>query len=121
MQTQKLHADQFEFYFANLDTLVLVENGEHEVVIRATRNTFSESRKLAFIHELAAEGFIPESYRWFSSFTSTSWPRVRWAVEMSWLTLNPIMAACANRFMIRALLGAGLLWLAMMAMLFLRQ
>ena len=54
---------QFEFCFPNLDTLVLVEEFDDCLLIRATRNTFSEERKIRFVHELVAEGFVSESYK----------------------------------------------------------
>jgi hypothetical protein len=120
MQAQNCTPAQFEFYFANLDSLVLVETREREVIIRATRNSFSEERKVSFIHELAAEGFIPDNYRWFSSFTSTSTSElnVRWLVDISWLSHNAARTTM-NRLMIRTIIGAALLWLAMMALFFL--
>lgn len=120
LQIQQSHIDQFEFYFVNLNTQVLVENRDNEVVIRATRNAFSERRKVFFIHELAAEGFIPDIYARFSSIASTSWPKVRWLIDTSWLQPNTLRPAAADRFMIRLLAGAVLLWLGMMVVLFAR-
>src|SRR5436305_1633541 len=85
----KAHLDllrSFEFRFARLDTLVLVEEKAGQVVIRATRNTFSDPAKLKFIHHLAKEGFIPDEFQWV---WTTSAPGVQWVVDYSWLTRHP--------------------------------
>ena len=119
MQTQQISHDRFEFQFPKLDTLILLENREHEIVIHATRDAFSEQRKLCFIHELAEEGFIPDSYRWFSSFASTSRLKVWWLIDASWLDPNR-SHAITDRFMRRLLIGVGVVWLGMLATLFLR-
>ena len=50
----------FDFYLPLLDTLVRVERSGDQIVIRATRDTFSAACKASFIRELAAEGFIPD-------------------------------------------------------------
>ena len=52
---------QFEFCFPNLDTLILVEESDDEVVVRATNNSFSERRKVQFIRELAAKDSFPKA------------------------------------------------------------
>jgi len=104
----------FEFCFPQLDTLALVENQRDEVVIRLTRDTFPEERKLCFIRELAAEGFIAEEYRWFSTETSFSPRRVNWLLERTWLIPCPLMIAQTRRSMAGMLVGGFLLWLALM-------
>jgi len=116
MKTNTTDPETFEFCFPNLDTLVCVENRPDEVVVHATRATFSEERKTCFIRELAAEGFIPDSYRWFhngSSFLCHS--TVRWLVDYSWWRLNPVVIANTRRFMVRLFLGGALLWFILMA------
>ena len=120
MRKQSLLEKKFEFCFPHLDTLVLVEESEDEVVIRATRNTFSEQRKIRFIHELAAEGFISDSYQQVSSLESASWLRVRWLKDASWLKLDAAQVARTRTIMVRLLLGSAVLWSTTMAMLFLR-
>jgi hypothetical protein len=111
----------FEFCFPRLDTLVQVEETDGEVVIRATRDTFSEERKLSFIHELAEEGFIPDRYRWFALASYRGASGVCWLVDYSWLKLDEAMLARTRRFMVRILSSAALLWLVMMASLLLRS
>jgi len=108
---------QFEFCFPDLDTLVLVEEFNERLVIRSTRDTFSEKRKICFIHWLASEGFISESYQWYSDSESAKWLRVQWWIDYSWLKLDATQIARTRRFMVGLLIGAGLLWLGMMAAL----
>lgn len=108
------HHRCYEFSFPRLDTLVQVEERTDEVVIRATRNTFTERRKVCFIRELAAEGFISETYQWFSGFGDWSALPVRWLVDYSWLKPDQHARARTNRFMIRLIVGAFLLWLGLM-------
>jgi hypothetical protein len=102
-----------------VDTLVRVETSSVAVVIRASRNTFSEQRKRRFIHELAAEGFIPDDYEWLSLASSELSRGVRWLVDVSWLKIDPEMTAKTRRFMVRLIAGAALLWLVMMTVLLL--
>ncbi len=111
MQASFTEAHRYEFYFPDLDTLVLVEESGGEVVIRATRDTFSERRKCYFIRELAAEGFIPDSYRWLSLARPESFHGARWTVDFSWLKLPPAILARARNSMLRMFSGAALLWL----------
>jgi len=110
-------AQCFEFCFPDRDTLVQVKTLEDEIHVRATRDTFSESRKIRFIHQLAAEGFIADRYQWFSSFETPGW-NVRWQVDSSWLELSKAAAARTRQFMIRLLASSALLWLGIMAALF---
>lgn len=111
----------YEFCFSNLDTLVQVEEAKGHVVVRASRDTFSERRKACFIRELAAEGFIPDEYRWFTLTSPASFHRVRWLVDVS--CFRPAQAVIAHtwRLMVRLQLSAVILWLIMMAVLFLRN
>jgi len=102
---------QHMFYFASLDTLVLVEDLGDKVVIRATRDSFSERHKILFIHELAAEGFIPNTYQFFTELGSPVCP-VDWLLDSSWLRPSPGAMANARRFMRRLLVTAAVLWLA---------
>ena len=120
MKTSPAEPRCHEFYFANLDTLVQVEQVENSVIIRATHDTFSERRKEYFIHELAAEGFIDDGYRWFS-FTDAPGSRpVRWLVGCSWMKISPQVTVATRRFMLRLFCAAALLWLGLMTAAFLR-
>ena len=111
------HSDRsFEFYFRDQDTQFLVEDAGDEVIIRATRNTFSDERKAAFLHELAAEGFIPDRYQW-SSNSGAAWAPVRWLVDNSWMQIYPANTARTRRFMLRLLGAAAVIWLLTMSAL----
>lgn len=108
----------FEFSFPQFDTLLRVEALDSQIVIRATRDSFSEQRKLSFIRELASEGFIRDELRWFSDERLRADPGILWVVDYSWLSLNPRLLARSRRFMIGFISVALLGWLAMMAFLF---
>ncbi|HZP60061.1 MAG TPA: hypothetical protein VFB27_07015 [Opitutaceae bacterium] len=120
MQSFSTETRRFEFYFPDLDTLVLVEESDGEVVIRASRDTFSEKRKRYFIRELAAEGFIPDSYEWFSLAQPGGFHGVRWLIDFSWVKLPPAIITRARNAMFRIFSGAALLWLVLMTFVFTR-
>jgi len=107
----------YEFYFPERDTLLRVEEADGSVVIRATRDSFSATRKTSLIRELAAEGFIPDSYRWFASADRDSLMGVKWLVDISWLTLPETALTRARCFMQSMLFGSCLVWLGLMASL----
>jgi hypothetical protein len=119
MKTHAAEPRCHEFYFAHLDTLVQVEQVDDQVVIRATRDTFSAQRKAFFVRELAAEGFIDDRYRWFTSVGDAGTLGVRWLVDLSWLQLSPELTAATRRFVLQSLGAATVLWLVLMTMLFL--
>jgi hypothetical protein len=82
MRTLPAEPRIFEFSFPRLDTLLKVEVWSEGVSIRASRNSFDAERKVFFIQELAAEGFIPDEYRWFALAGAESPYRgVRWTVD----------------------------------------
>ena len=110
----------YEFYFPDSDTLLLVQERDGAVTIRATRDTFSPRRQACFVRELIAEGFIPDHCSWFCSGWPPSGPALRWVVDRSWLVLPAAVLAESRRFMIRALAGGFALWVILMASLFLR-
>ena len=114
MKTHLSEPTSFEFCFPQLDTLALVENRPEEVIIRLTRDTFTEERKTCFVRELAAEGFIAEDFRWASARTYFSPCRVNWLIDRTWLKHDPLMIAKTHRAMVRLLAGGLLLWLALM-------
>jgi hypothetical protein len=104
----------FDFCFIHLDyTLVRVEEVEGRVTIRATADTFSKRRKMCFIRELVAEGFIsddrchclfegdPESYG------------LRWLVDPSWVKPDKALLERNHRLVKRYLLPLTFLWLAL--------
>jgi hypothetical protein len=114
MQVKQEAPKQFELYIPDLDNLVLVENNDDGVVIRAARDNFSERRKSFFIHRLAAEGYIPDVYQWFSNPTADGLHGVKWVIDYSWLRLPEACLRRSRRFMIRLLAASCLLWLIAM-------
>jgi len=81
---------RFEFSFPTLDTEVQVQACDDGVVVRATRDSFSEDRKASFIHELASEGFIPDEFLWYSAHGTG--PLVSWTVDPFWKGATPGIA-----------------------------
>ena len=113
------HLDHvFEFKFPQLDTLVRVERSSDRVVVRATRDSFNEDRKIRFIHELAAEGFIPDGYQWYSGDATGT--NLQWVVERRLSGVPESAIRTARRFMIGLLAAGAVLFLLCLLMLFLR-
>ena len=91
-----------QFRFPRLDTHVRVEVSDESVTIRATRDTFSSIRKDFFVRELAAEGFIPDQYRWASqAHVGVSYGRILWLVDRGWLGINEEILVKSRRFALR--------------------
>jgi hypothetical protein len=106
---------QAEFYFRKPDNMILVENGDDGVIIRAAHDNFSERRKSLFIRELASEGFIPEYLQWSTESDFAGPFGVKWVVDSSWVRLH-----WKQQRRVRARLGriyflASLSWLSLMA------
>src|SRR5262249_47650067 len=106
----------FDFHFPSLHTWVRLQSSSRGVVIRATRNSFSERRKVSFIRELGAEGFIDDRYQGFSG--SGSDLPVCWLIDCSWLVPGEAAIAQLNRFMIGSIASGALLWFTLMGALF---
>ena len=106
----------YEFSFPRLDTAVEVETSSAGVVVRASRNSFSEERKACFIRELAAEGFIADEYRWLSSGGPGG---VRWIVYPAQFMPGPACLAETRRLVQRMLFSATVLWIFLLGGLFL--
>jgi hypothetical protein len=106
----------FEFSFPRLDTVVEVESSTDRVVIRTSRDTFSEARRTCFVRELAAEGFIREEFRWRPPNVDGG---VHWIVDASAFMPGPDCVAETNRFTVRLLFSATALWCFLLGGLFL--
>lgn len=99
------------------NNLILVENSENRVVIRAARNDFSEHEKAIFIRYLAAEGFISDE---FESYRNSGWR----GSSISWAVGAPRQSTRlerVQRIMIQLLVMASVLWLALIAFALLRS
>jgi hypothetical protein len=119
MNTHAKEPQRFEFYYPRLDTAVEVENAPGGVIIRASRDTFTEARKECPIRELAAEGFIPDDCRWSGLARPGGTGGVRWVVDASWLMPGPEAQARCRRFILRLMAASTFLWLALMGILIL--
>lgn len=99
MRGQKVLAERFEFYFADLDNSILVERAENgHVTIRAVRDNVSEGRKAFFIRQLATEGFIPDMYQWFHGSINESCG-IQWITDYTWMKIHPAVKRRARVFM----------------------
>lgn len=119
MQTRIAIPARFELSHLCPDNLILVENYFNEVIIRSARDNFSATRKLFFIRYLAAEGYIPARYQRLVEFGEAAAERLTWVVDRSWLTKSVTNRCTANRFMCGVLCGGILMWLVLIAALFL--
>jgi len=115
MKTEAIAGATYEFGFPRLDTLVQVEVSGRAIAIRATRDTFDVGRKVAFIRELASEGFIPGEYAWVAERELGEGAELRWVVDYRWLKLPAAWSAEARRLLRRWLMGAILLWIGLMS------
>ncbi|HVU38604.1 MAG TPA: hypothetical protein VHC95_09730 [Opitutales bacterium] len=115
MKTKIFSARTRDFYHAQLDTLLRVEEVDGQVVVRATSNRFSPGRKTAFVRWLAAEGYISEAHQWSSIAGADALLGVRWVKDLSWVKPDPAIKARTDRFMLCLFAGAVLVWTIMMA------
>lgn len=116
-----LHPKQVEFINHEPENFILIENEtDGTVLIRAARNNFSERRKIAFIHEMAAEGFIPDHLQWFSDSDTHTLTDVKWVIDHSWVRIHSAARKNAKRLMVAMLMFAGSLWLILMGVAIMR-
>jgi hypothetical protein len=113
-----IRPEKTEFISHQPSNFILVENGESGVVIRAACDNFSEQRKSLFIKQIAAEGFIPDIYQWFSNPDSGGFPSLEWIIDSSWVKVHAAVRRKADRAMGRMFLAATVLWLTLMGALF---
>jgi hypothetical protein len=86
MISQSLLPTKAEFHSSSPENYLLVENDlDGSVVIRAAVDNYPEERKALFIRKLALEGFIPDRFQ--SVDNANKSPGVRWIVDNSWLTV----------------------------------
>src|SRR3954470_18010644 len=74
-----------ELYLQNPENLILVENTEDGVIIRAARDNFSKQRKLLFIRYLAAEGYILDEFQNFGKSARHDSLSIIWAIDRTWV------------------------------------
>ena len=118
MRAQKVLARNFQFYFPDLDNIILVECLEDETVtIRVTKDNVSERRKIFFVRKLAAEGFIPDRYEWYCGSTDDGSNGVTWIKDLSWLEIPKVITRRSTAFVCRLLIAACVLLGCMMRVL----
>jgi hypothetical protein len=100
---------EVELYDLRLDNLVRIENQCAGLTIRATRDQVSQGAQDSFIHYLASEGFIAETYRWASANSGQGRPQIRWVTDGSWVRFRHRRIRMATR--VWAYLTWGRLWL----------
>ncbi len=98
-----------QFSTHNPPNLIVVENGEEQVIFRAAEDNFSERRKAFLIRQLAAEGYIPDIFEDFTEHAKT--PGLVWVLDRSLLFIGPEARRRNSRFMRRLVVGGCLLWL----------
>ena len=119
MRAVRTDSEAYDFSFSDIDTRVRVQTRDGEVTIRATRDSFTLKRKEYFIHELAAEGFIPDVYGWFSMDAGGSGRMgVRWVVDDAWPGTAPEEKAASNLVLLGLLSGSALLLALTLCVLF---
>lgn len=89
-----------------------MEVAENSVIIRATRDTFTNTRKDSFIRELVAEGFISENYQWYSMSEPDAFTGLRWLVDQSWFT--PPEPGMSRRLERRIFIGSGIIFVGLL-------
>lgn len=104
------------FDFPRLDTAVEVTSSVEGVVIRASRHSASEERKLCFVRALAAEGFIDEACCWRPL---DSLGGVHWLAEAGGFMFDAACVARTRRLTLRLCFSAAALWLCLMGSLLL--
>jgi hypothetical protein len=63
MQMQIIVPKKFKSYVPDLDNHVQIENSAGGVVMSATRDNFSNNRKMFFIRQLSAKDHILDRYK----------------------------------------------------------
>ncbi len=114
MNTCVRESQRYEFSFPSIDTVVEVETSAAGVIIHASRDTFSETRRASFLRMLAAEGFIRDEFYWRSPDS------VRWIVDSSWFMPDAACAAQTRRCMQRLIFSTMALWLLLLSCLVLQ-
>jgi hypothetical protein len=108
---------QYVFRFPHLSTVVQVEVIGNAITIRASADTFSRRRKISFLRELVAEGFIPDEYQWSSLSALRSDYPIVWLVDRSGFEVVGENLA-SRRLAIRLFAATSLIVALLMGMLF---
>lgn len=118
MHAEAVIPRRVEFRLSKPDNQFRIENLRNGVCIHAARDNLSAQEKLFFVRYLAAEGYIPERYQWFSDLKAGSYSGLEWTVDASWNTSTTRAQHKALRQIARVLWCAALLWFALMSFAF---
>lgn len=118
MHAEAVVPRRVELTLSRPDNHFRIENHRDGVCIRAARDDLSEKEKLLFVRYLAAEGYIPDLYQWFSGPMAGCYSGLEWIVDTSRNTSTDRARHMALRQIVRVLWCAALLWLALMSFAF---
>jgi len=113
MNTGVSASQPIELCIVHPQNRILIETHGGSIVIHAARDNFSAREKCFFVRYLAAEGFIPARYEWFSDPQTAQLSGLIWLVDSSW-TADSEPQRKAFRQIVRVILWGFLLWLALM-------
>jgi hypothetical protein len=108
---------RYVFRFPHLGTVLQVDVLDDAVTIRASRNTFSKRRKISFVRELVAEGFIPDEFQWSSMPEAESDYPIQWIVDRSRFEIVE-QAASSKGVALKLFAGTALMVAVLLATLF---
>ncbi len=118
MRAKVAYPERVKLSTARPQNLVVIENFDESVIIRAQRDNFSPREKACFIRYLAAEGYIPEIYQWFADPDSECSLHATWIVNEGRVAVKR-SSNKALRQILRIIGCAGLVWLVLMIFAFL--
>jgi len=118
MRAGVIFPEQRKLSSANPENLLVIENRPDNVIIRAARNNFSPQQKAYFIRYLAAEGYIPDHFQWFTDPEMEFHRGIDWIVDRS-AAVDEGPPRRALRQIVRCIFYAALAWLALMSFAFL--
>src|SRR4026209_2345193 len=96
--------EKAELSLRNPENLILVENNDDGVIIRAARDNLSERGKACFIRYLAAEGFISDEFESFGKSGSRHTTSITWLIARTQRQRTRLERV--ERFMIQLLITA---------------
>jgi hypothetical protein len=117
MKAETSFPRRVKFHQKNPENFILVENDRNKARIRAAFDNFTEARKIYFIKELAAEGFIPDHYQWFSDPNADGYFGIPWIIDDSWLEVDRAGTQRTEMLCRRMLFLACLLWVVLMVLI----
>ncbi len=97
------------------ENLILIENADGGVIIRAAFDNLSEQGKASIVRYLVAEGFISDEFQGFPNSISQGSSSIIWVVDQSWVKREHALRKRADRFMVRLFVATSVLWVVLMS------